>query len=146
MELARLACKQASPAGPFLGPRALTEGVQKSKKNVTTLSGRVFRNFLGYSFFSRSDPHVVGNGDLVGVWPVLGLGHLEKSQAQSENRKTQCPSARGPETGGGKLPRCPGWLSATFSQFMFNRPNPHGRDNATYEDIGPFWPRTAVGT
>ena len=113
MELARLACKQASPAGPFLGPRALTEGVQKSKKNVTTLSGRVFRNFLGYSFFSRSDPHVVGNGDLVGVWPVLGLGH-SKFQSPGRKQKDAISQSSGSRNGGKKLPRYPGWLSATF--------------------------------
>ena len=40
---------------------------------------------------------MAGNGDLVGVWPVLGLGHLEKFRAWAENRKTQYPGARGPE-------------------------------------------------
>ena len=58
----------------------------------------VFRNFLGNKFFFRSDPHVVGNGDLLGFWPVLGRGHSEKFRARAENRKTQFPGDRGPET------------------------------------------------
>ena len=56
MELARLASQQqasklASSAGPFLVRRA--EGVPKSRKKVTTLSGMVlvFRNCLGTTFF-----------------------------------------------------------------------------------------------
>ena len=44
-------------------------------------------------------PTAVGNGDLVGFWPILGRRHLDKFQAQAENRKPQFPDARGPETG-----------------------------------------------
>ena len=51
----------------------------------------VSATFSGTTFF-RSDPHVVGNGDLVGLWPDLGLGHLEKFRAK--NRKIQFPGAR----------------------------------------------------
>ena len=48
--------------------------------------------------FFRSDPHRVGNGDLVGFWQNLGPGHLEKFRTWAENRKTQFPDARGPKT------------------------------------------------
>ena len=75
VELARLASnnKQAtSSAGPFLVSRA--EGAPKLKKNVTTVSGIIFRNFLGNNFF-QSDPQVVAKGGLLGFWPVLGCGH-----------------------------------------------------------------------
>ena len=102
MELARLTSnkqqasnKQASSAGPFLVHRA--ERVPKSKKNVTTLSKMVFHNCLGNNFFLVGPPPV-GNGDLVGFWPILGRGHLEKFRAWAKNRKTQFPGARGPET------------------------------------------------
>ena len=38
--------------GPFLGPMGpRAKGVPKPKKNVTTLSGMLFRNFLGNNFF-----------------------------------------------------------------------------------------------
>ena len=43
-------------------------------KNVTTLSGMVFRNLLGKDFFLVGPPPA-GNGKLVGVWPILGLWH-----------------------------------------------------------------------
>ena len=42
-----------------------------------------------------------GGGDLLGVWPVLGRGHLEKFRTQAKNGKTQSPGARG--TFGGKI-------------------------------------------
>ena len=61
---------------------------------------------------------MVRNGDLVGVWPVLGLGHLENFRARAENRKTQIPGARVPKRKK-KLPRYPRWLSATFLHFTF---------------------------
>ena len=28
----------------------------------------------------------------------------------------------------------------------FDRPDPHGRENAKYEDFVPYQPRTAIGT
>ena len=40
---------------------------------------------------------MVAKGDLLGVWPVLGRGHLEKFRARVKNGKTQFPDARGPE-------------------------------------------------
>ena len=82
-----------SPAGPFLAPRAT--GVPKSKKNATTLSGMVFRNFRAILFLVGPPP--VRNGDLVVFWPILGLAHLAKLQARAENIKPQCPGARAPE-------------------------------------------------
>ena len=84
VELARLASnKQASSAGPFLARRA--EGVPKSGKNVTKLSGMVFHNF---GMVLLVGPPPVRNGNLVGFWPILGRGHLEKFRALAKNRKT----------------------------------------------------------
>ena len=40
---------------------------------------------------------MVAKGDLLGFWPVLGRGHLEKFRAQVKNGKTQFPGARGSE-------------------------------------------------
>ena len=100
MKLARLAASKQqgsySPAGPVLVPRA--EGVPKSKTNVTTLSGMVFRNRFGNIIFLVGPP-LVGNSGLAGVWPSLGRRHLEKFRAQAKNRKMQFPGTRGPETG-----------------------------------------------
>ena len=84
--------QQASTAGPFLGPRAT--GTPKWNKNVTTLSGMVFRNFLGKNFLSIGTPPI-GNGDLLGFGLVRGPGHLEKFRAWAENRKMLFPGARG---------------------------------------------------
>ena len=56
----------------------------------------VFRNFLGCNFFPVGPPPV-GNGDLVGFWPVLGLGHLKKFRTGAKNKKSQFPGARGPK-------------------------------------------------
>ena len=101
-------------------------------------------NFLVTTFF-RSDPHVVGNGDLVGFWPVLGVGHLEKFWARTKNRETQSPDARGPKTGGGSYHAIRDGCAQLFYILRFDRPDPHGRENAKYEDFVPFWLRTAVG-
>ena len=76
MELARLASKQAAASKhcrALSGPQS-NRGPEIEKINVTTLSGMVFRNFLGTTFFSVRPPPV-GNGDSVVFWPVLGLGH-----------------------------------------------------------------------
>ena len=115
VELARLASsKQASNQArrALSGPQS-NRGPEIGKKNVTTLSGMVFRNFRGNKLFSVGPP-LVGNGDLVVFEPVLGLGHIKKFRAQAENRKTQFPGARG-TFGKKKLPRYPGWFSTTFS-------------------------------
>ena len=42
------------------------------KKTVTTLSGMVFRHFLGF-FLLLMGPPPAGKGNLVGFWPILGL-------------------------------------------------------------------------
>ena len=92
--------------------------------------------FLGTTFVSVGPPPV-GNGALVVFWQNPGPGRLEKFRAQAKNKKTEFPGARGPKTDG-----CP---QLSYSS-RFDRPDPHGRENAKNEDFGPFWPRTAVGT
>ena len=102
MELARLASntnnKQASNnqlCRALSGPQS--KGVSKSKKTCYHAIRDGFPQLSQEPLFFRSDPHVVENGDLLGFWPVLGRGHLEKFRARAENRKTQFPSARGRE-------------------------------------------------
>ena len=97
--------------------------------------------------FFRSDPHVVGNGGLVGFWPVLGRRHLEKFRARAENSKTQFPGAGG--TFGGEL--CPPKkflpeIAQLFYCLCFGRLDPHGWEIAKYWFFRPFWPRAALGT
>ena len=84
-------------------------------------------------------PQVVAKGDLLGVWPVLGRGHLEKFQAQVENGKTQFPGARG--TFGDKiqlpqkfLPK----LSNFFTFFVLADPTPRGVKSQNTGFLGPF--------
>ena len=97
-----------------------------------------FRNFLGNDFFSGGPPPV-GNGVLVGVWPILGLGHLEKFQAQAKNRKTQFLGARGPKIEEKKLPRYPGWLSATFLHvYVLPDRTPSGGKSQNTEIVAHF--------
>ena len=38
---------------------------------------------------------MVAKGDLLGFWPVLGRGHVEKFWARVKNRKPQFPGAKG---------------------------------------------------
>ena len=99
------------------------------------------------TIFSRSDPHVVGNGDLLGLWPILGRGHLEKLRARAENRKTQFPRAR--RTFGGEIRPLQKFLleiAQLFYIMRFGRPHPQGREIAKYWFFKPFWPRAALGT
>ena len=82
---------------------------------------------------------MVGNGDLLGFWPVLGRGHLEKFRAWVKNGKRQFPGARGPEIekksyhairDGPQL----------FYILRFAQPDPQGREIAKLGDFRPFWP------
>ena len=138
----------ASPAGPRAGFAA--KGAPKWRKKATTLSGMVFRNFIGNDLFSGRTPPV-GNGDLVVVWPVLGLWHLEKSCVWAgSGRKTEKHNF--PVLGallGGQSGR-PKSLSPEMSQLFyilcFGRPDPQRREIAMYWGFRPFWPRTAFGT
>ena len=102
----------------------------------------VFRNGNNF-FFGRTPP--VRNGNLVVLWPVMGLGHLEKFQARAENRKTQFPGARGPEMKK-KFLRIWDGFPQLFYNLCFGRPSPQGREIAKYGDLRPFWPRKAFGT
>ena len=100
MELARLASKQAASnqatkqASSLSRPQS-SRGSQNPKKNVAMLSGMVFCHFLGETLSFWSVPHVVQNVDLLGFWPVLGGGQLEKFRDRAETRKPQFPGARG---------------------------------------------------
>ena len=99
---------------------------------------------MGTTFFSVGPPPV-GNSDLLGFWPVLGLGHLEIFQARAKNRKTQFPGARGPETEKESYHAVRDGCPLLSSSLSFDRPDSHRREGAKYEDFGPFWPRTALG-
>ena len=101
-----------SSTGPFLVRRA--EGVPKSRKNVTTLSGDVFRNFLGDNFFSVGPPPD-GNGDLVIFWPVLGRRpQARNSGTGPKTGKRKFPGARGPEIEEKKVTTLSGMVVRNF--------------------------------
>ena len=148
MELARLVSSSSSSSNKhrraLSGPQS-NRGPKIEKKMLPRYPGWFSATFLGTTFF-RSDPHAVGNGDLVGFWPVLGLGHLQRFRARAENRKTQFPGARGPETGQKNYHAIRDGCPQLSYSLRFERSDPHGRENAKYKDFGPFWPRTAVGT
>ena len=130
----------SSSAGPFLGPRVT--GVPKSrKKNGIPLCGMVYRTFLGDNFFSVGPPPV-GNGDLVGFWPVLGLGHLEKFWAWAKNRKTQFPGARG-TFGEKNVATLSGMVFCNFLRNKFSAVGPPLVGNG---DLVEFWPVLVLGT
>ena len=83
-------------------------------------------------------PPPVGNGDLVGVWPVFGLGHLEKFRARAENRKAQFSGARGPKTEK-KNTTLSGMVVRNFLTFyVLTDRTPRGGKNAKYKNFGPF--------
>ena len=93
------------------------------------------------------DPQVVARGDLLGFWPFLGGGHLEKFRARFKNRNARFPGAKG--TFGGRirppqkfLPK----IAQLFYILRFGRADPQGREIAKYGFSGPFWPRAALGT
>ena len=137
MELARLASnkqasnKQLAPQGPFWS--AEQKGSQnREKKKLPRYSGWFSAIFSGTTFF-RSDPQVVAKSDLLGFWPVLDRGHLEKFRVRVKNRKTRFPGARGPF---GKKNRPPQKFHpgiAPFCEFFpFRRPDPQGREILKY--------------
>ena len=153
MELARLASKQqaassskqAAPQGPFLDPEQ--QGSRNRKKCYHAVRDGFSQLFYTLRFH-RLDPHgreITKYGGFSAILAQDGLWHLKKSRARAETGKTQFPGARGPETEK-KLPRYPGWLSATFLHLRFDRPDPQGREIAKYGGFRPFWPRTALGT
>ena len=75
----------------------------------------VFRNFIGNNFFPVGPPPVK-NGDLVGFWPVLGLGHRKGSRAQAENKKNAISRCQG-HFGGGIRP--PGKFLPEIAQVFY---------------------------
>ena len=110
--------QQASCAGPFLV--AEQKGSQNPRKKCYHAIRDGFAQLSQEQLLFRSDPHVVGNNDLLGFWPVLGRGHLEKFRARAENRKTQFPGAKG--TFGRENPSAPDVSPkncATFLHFAF---------------------------
>ena len=78
--------QQASPAGPFLGPRAT--GVPKSAKKVATPSGMGSRNFLGDKCFLGRTPTgrerwfggSLARFGLRALGELPGLGHKQKKR------------------------------------------------------------------
>ena len=127
MELARLASKQQAASskqlalqGPFWAPEQ--QGPRNQKKMVPRYPGRFSATFSGTSFF------LVGNGDSLGLWPVLGRGHIEKFRARAVNGKAQFPGARG--TFRGKV--SPRNCAATFLPFAFWPTGPQAQEIAKY--------------
>ena len=68
--------------------------------------GEMLWRYLGWlpatflATFFLVEPQPAGNGNLVGVWPILGLWHSEKFRARAQNTKTQFPGTRGSFMGG----------------------------------------------
>ena len=88
---------------------------------------------------NRSDPQVVGNGDVLGFWHVLGRGHFKKFRAGAENRKTQFPGAEG--TFGVKVRPLQKNLPELRSFFTFcvlAERTPTGRKSKNTGFLGPF--------
>ena len=80
-----------------------------------------------------------------GVLARFGAGAL-KLRAQAENRKTQFPGARGPETEGKNVTTLSGMVDRNFLTLngLTDRTLTGGE---TWNSSFPsFWPRTAVGT
>ena len=72
------------------------------------------------------------------MWPRA----LEKFWARVKNGKTPFPGARGPKIEEKKLPRYPGWLSATFYILSFDR----GGKSQNTGFSGPFGLGQPLGT
>ena len=87
-------------------------------------------------------PPPVENGDLVGCWPVLGLGHLEKFWAWAKNRKTQFPGARG-TFGEKNVATLSGMVFCNFLRNKFSAVGPPLVGNG---DLVEFWPVLVLGT
>ena len=116
------------------------------KKMLPRYPGWFSATFLEHLFF-RLDPQVVAKGDLLGFWPVLGRGRLEKFRARVKNGKTQFPGARG--TFGGKIRPPQKFLpeiAQLFCSLCFDRTAPQGREIAKYGGFRHFWPSAALGT
>ena len=115
----------------------------ETEKKVTTLSGMVVRNFFAFYVLAHRIPR---GGKLrnTGILGHFGLGRpsalREIMGAGWKQGKTLFPGARGPEI---EIPHYPGWLSATFLQFMFRPTGPPRAGN--HKTLG-FLGRTALGT
>ena len=97
--------------------------------------------------FFRSDPQVVAKGDLLGFWPVLGRGHLEKFRARVKNGKPRFPGARG--TFGGKI-RLPQKFLPEIAQLFLRQVladwTPRGGKSQNTGFLGPFGLGQPLGT
>ena len=125
--------KQQAPQGPFWALEQ--QGPEIEKKCYPAIRD-------GFPLLSREQLFfsvTVGNGDLVGFWQNMAPWRNSGPGPKTEKRNFPVLGVQNWEK---KLVGCP-QLSYTLS---FDRPDPHGRENAKYEDFGPFWLRTAVGT
>ena len=108
-------------------------GVPKSTKKcyhaIRDGFPQLFREQL---FFGRTPRWSQGGrGDLLGLGPVLGRGHVEKFRARVKNRKTRLPGARG--TFGGEIRPPQKFLpevAQLFCILRFGRADPDGREIA----------------
>ena len=95
----------------------------------------VFRNFLGNNFFSVGPP-LVGNGDLVGFWQNLGLGHLENSGPGPKTEKRNFLVLGVPKRAKNYHAVRDGCAQFSY-RLRFDRPDPHGWEYAKYDDFRP---------
>ena len=109
--------KQASPAGPLVGPRAT--GVPKSKKNVTTLSGMVLgRQTITFGTQKAGVP--AAKVLHASEWPCPWQAPSGPKMAQNNQKRAPVPPWADPEgsvvqvDGHNQLGYCLGCLLAMF--------------------------------
>ena len=140
-----MSSKQASnePHRALSGPPG-RRGPELKKNHVIRDS---FPQLSGEQLFFRSDPRVVAKVDLLGVWPVLGHGNLEKLRTRAKNRKTQFPGARGTF---GEKNRAPKSFSRKLRNFftfcVLTDRTPRGGKSQNTVFLGPFGLGQSLGT
>ena len=99
--------------------------------------------FSGARFFSVGTPPV-GNGDLVGFWPVLGTSRNSGTGPKTENRNF--PALGVPKSRKKSYHAIRDGCPQLFYTLPFGQTDPQGREFEKYGDFRPFWPRAAFGT
>ena len=136
-QASKQASKQArgprEPTGPFLDCGAV--GVPRPKKNVTTLSGMLFRNFLGFNFFfGRTPPG--RNRRFTGILATRALREILGPEMAPKYQKRAVVVRRGPKTG----KKCDHAIRDTFPQLsrgqLFFRSDPPRPESAIYWYFG----------
>ena len=79
--------------------------------------------------------------------PFWAAGHLEKFRARVKKQKKRNFPVLGVPKRGEKVTTLSGMVVRNFlTVHVLTDRAPNWWENAKYEDFGPFWPRTTVGT